>query len=121
MKKNSITFLFFLFISPLLSFGQASFSVQKIGDKGNSILFIPGLACSAEVWQDTVKEFSPNHTCYLFTMAGFAGTAPVKNPSLDNWAEAIISYVKKEKIKKPIIVGHKLGWYACYENSRKRA
>ena len=96
MKNISITFLFFLFISPLLSFGQASFSVQKIGNKGNSILFIPGLACSAEVWQDTVKEFSPNHTCYLFTMAGFAGTAPVKNPSLDNW-------------------------YACYENSRKRA
>ena len=68
MKNISITFLFFLFISPLLSFGQASFSVQKIGNKGNSILFIPGLACSAEVWQDTVKEFSPNHTCYLFTM-----------------------------------------------------
>lgn len=109
MKNISITFLFFLFISPLLSFGQASFSVQKIGNKGNSILFIPGLACSAEVWQDTVKEFSPNHTCYLFTMAGFAGTAPVKNPSLDNWAEAIISYVKKEKIKKPIIIGHSLG------------
>ena len=108
MKNISITFLFFLFISPLLSFGQASFSVQKIGNKGNNILFIPGLACSAEVWKDTVKEFSPNHTCYLFTMAGFAGTAPVKNPSLDNWAEAIISYVKKEKIKKPIIIGHRL-------------
>ena len=49
MKNISITFLFFLFISPLLSFGQVSFSVQKIGNKGNSILFIPGLACSAEL------------------------------------------------------------------------
>ena len=46
MKNISITFLFFLFISPLLSFGQASFSVQKIGIKGNYILFITGLACS---------------------------------------------------------------------------
>ena len=42
-------------------------------------------------------------------MAGFAGVTPVKNPSLENWAEAIISYIKKEKIKQPIIVGHSLG------------
>ena len=110
MKKITITTLLFLFIFPLCTFGQvAPFSVQKTGEKGNPILFIPGLACSAEVWQDTIKEFSPNHICYLFTMAGFAGVTPVKNPSLENWAEAIISYIKKEKIKQPIIVGHSLG------------
>ena len=64
MKKITITTLLFLFIFPFCTFGQATpFSVQKTGEKGNPILFIPGLACSAEVWQDTVKEFSPNHIC----------------------------------------------------------
>ena len=106
MKKITITTLLFLFIFPLCTFGQAApFSVQKIGEKGSPILFIPGLACSAEVWQDTVKEFSPNHICYLFTMAGFAGVTPVKNPSLENWAEAIISYIKKEKSSSLLLLG----------------
>ena len=55
MKKITITTLLFLFIFPLCTFGQAApFSVQKTGEKGNPILFIPGLACSAEVWQDTL-------------------------------------------------------------------
>ncbi|EGD33930.1 alpha/beta fold hydrolase [Capnocytophaga sp. oral taxon 338] len=109
MKNSIITFLFLLFILPLSSYGQVPFSVQKIGNKGNSILFIPGLACSSEVWQDTVKELSSNHTCYLLTLAGFAGTPPVKNPSVEYWANTIISYIKKEKIKNPVIVGHSLG------------
>lgn len=50
MKKITITSLLFLFILPLCTFGQAApFSVQKTGEKGSPILFIPGLACSAEV------------------------------------------------------------------------
>ena len=63
MRNVFITSL--LLILPLSTFGQSPFSVKKVGEKGSPILFIPGLGCSSDVWQETVSALITNHTCYL--------------------------------------------------------
>lgn len=60
-----------------------SFSVQRIGNGKQSIILIPGFACSGDVWRQTVDTLKSDYTCYVLTMPGFAGVAPEENPSFD--------------------------------------
>ncbi len=86
-----------------------SFSVQRIGNGKQSIILIPGFACSGDVWRQTVDTLKSDYTCYVLTMPGFAGVAPEENPSFDNWTKQIIDFIRKENIEKPILIGHSMG------------
>ncbi|WP_306349728.1 alpha/beta fold hydrolase [Flavobacterium sp. '19STA2R22 D10 B1'] len=82
----------------------------KITGKGNqSIIFIPGFASSGAVWDETKSKLEKDYTCYTLTMAGFAGIPPQANASFKSWETAIANYIKANKIKKPIIIGHSMG------------
>lgn len=85
------------------------FEVQKTGQGKQAIIFIPGFACSSDVWQETKSYFEKNYVCYTLTMAGFAGTKPQENASFISWETAIVKYIQEKKIEKPIIVGHSMG------------
>ncbi|MBS1643622.1 MAG: alpha/beta hydrolase [Bacteroidetes bacterium] len=88
---------------------QYPFEVQVSGKGGPAILFIPGFASSGAVWDDTKVQFEPSHTCYTFTMAGFAGVPAEANPGFIHWETALAQFIKDQKINKPIIVGHSMG------------
>lgn len=102
-----------LLITNTIVFGQKNldypFKVEKIGVGNQSIIFIPGFASSGDVWDETVKIYKENHTCYILTMAGFAGVEPSENPTFDNWKSRIVDFIKEENIEKPIIIGHSMG------------
>lgn len=102
-----------LLITNTIVFGQKNldypFKVEKIGVGNQSIIFIPGFASSGDVWDETVKIYNENHTCYTLTMAGFAGVEPSENPTFDNWKNRIVDFIKEENIEKPIIIGHSMG------------
>ncbi len=85
------------------------FQVEKIGKGKQTIIFIPGFASSGEVWEETTTKFEKNFTCYVLTMAGFAGVKPQSNPSFKQWSEQIVDFIKKEKINLPIVIGHSMG------------
>jgi pimeloyl-ACP methyl ester carboxylesterase len=94
-----------------MSSGKPSFAVQKTGS-GRPMIFIPGLYCSGEVWQDAVKHFSSHFTCYTITLPGFAGQPPLAVPSdsiLMTLADQLADYIRQEHLKNPVIVGHSLG------------
>lgn len=107
MKK--LIFIFVLFFSTFVWAGDYSFSVVKSGVGKQSILFIPGFACSGDVWQETVQVLKESNTCYVLTMAGFAGVSPEKNPSFEGWKNQIAQFIQEEGIEQPIIVGHSMG------------
>lgn len=86
-----------------------SFSVQRIGNGKQSIILIPGFACSGDVWRQTVDTLQSDYTCYVLTMPGFAGVSPEENPSFDNWTKQITDFIRKENIEKPILIGHSMG------------
>lgn len=85
------------------------FKVQKTGQGKQAIIFIPGFACSGEVWEETKSNFEKDYVCYTLTMAGFAEVKPQQNVSFINWENAIVKYIQENKIDKPIIVGHSMG------------
>ena len=62
--------------SQLRSQSHYSFAVVKSG-QGSPLIFIPGLECNGEVWNDAVAHFSSGHTCYVLTLPGFAGQPPI--------------------------------------------
>lgn len=85
------------------------FEVIKTGKGKQAILFIPGFASSGEVWNETKTAFEKDFTCYTLTMAGFAGAKPHPSPSFENWKVGIATYIKTNKIEKPIVIGHSMG------------
>jgi N-formylmaleamate deformylase len=92
---------------------QVSFAVVKTGH-GSPLIFIPGLDCSGDVWNDAVRHFSSTHTCYVLTLPGFAGQPPIDNNNvLGTVVSQLADYIRENHIQKPVIIGHSLGgWVA---------
>lgn len=99
----------YLFLSVSVFAGNYSFSIVKAGVGKQAILFIPGFASSGDVWKETVDRLKDNYTCYVLTMAGFAGVTPQAEPSFESWKREIAQFIEDEKIEKPILVGHSMG------------
>lgn len=75
MKRLLLTLM--LLGTSLLIFAQDyPFSVVKSGTGKQAVIFIPGFACSGDVWAETVSVLKDSYTCYVLTMAGFSGVAP---------------------------------------------
>ncbi len=98
-----------LFVNVSAQTKSYPFEVVKTGKGKQSIIFIPGFACSGEVWNETKVNFEKEFTCYTLTMAGFAGAKPQTNATFDNWKTEIAHFIKTNKIEKPILIGHSMG------------
>ncbi len=85
------------------------FKVAKTGTGTQAIFFIPGFASAGEVWQETVSRYENSYTCYVLTMAGFAGIAPQGEATFKGWEAGIAQYIQDQKLEKPIVVGHSMG------------
>lgn len=113
MKKTKLTLVLILLMAGIVNaFAQARtfpFEVSKSGQGSRSIIFIPGFASSGEVWDETKTLFESDYTCYVLTMAGFAGVAPQPNSTFKKWEESIAQYIIENEIRKPILIGHSMG------------
>jgi N-formylmaleamate deformylase len=100
-------------ITPLEESCTVAFNVKKQGS-GKPMIFIPGLYCSGEVWDDAVAHFSGRYECHTLTLPGFGGQAAIRSDSiLATVAHQIACYIRENKLQKPVIVGHSLGgWLA---------
>ena len=111
MKKLSLVFLFFILSNQIYAQGKVykAFKITITG-KGKPMLFIPGATCSGNEWDETVERYSKNYECRVFTLAGYAGVPPLsEQPYLDTYKNEIIRYIKSEKLKDIVLVGHSIG------------
>ena len=84
--------------------------VQAAGHGEPPLIFLPGLACPGSVWDHVVARFETGYRCHVVTLAGCGGKPPVKTEHfLDDMADAVIAYVREQKLEKPVLVGHSLG------------
>lgn len=90
----------------------AAFAVTTTG-AGRPMILIPGLMSSGAVWDATVAHFSGRYECRVLTLAGFAGQAPLaaRDPFLPRLRDEIVAYIRREKLERPILVGHSLGGF----------
>lgn len=107
MKK--ILFLLFACLYLLCLHAQNKAFTVTISGKGQPVLLIPGYSCSGEVWKETVQHLSTRYQCHVLTLAGFAGVPAIDGPILKTVRDEIINYVIRNKLNKPILIGHSLG------------
>jgi pimeloyl-ACP methyl ester carboxylesterase len=111
MKKIKVLIIIMIVVANL-SIAQKNkypFEVKKSGSGSKNIVFIPGFSCSGDVWNETKILFEKEYTCYVLTMAGFAGATPQETITFEYWKQGIAQYIKNEKINQPIIIGHSMG------------
>jgi pimeloyl-ACP methyl ester carboxylesterase len=112
MKKNVILLIVLgltAVINKINAQNTNPFIVKQSGKGNKVLLFIPGFACSSEVWDETKSSYEKDFTCYTLTMPGFAGAPPESSPTFLGWEKEIVNYIQKNKINKPIIIGHSMG------------
>ncbi len=90
----------------------ASFESKVVGE-GEPLIFIPGLTCPGEVWDETVEKYSENYECHVLSLAGFAGTPAVEldGKYLQTVKDELILYIRDHQLKNTVVVGHSLGGF----------
>ena len=89
---------------------QDAFQVKVTGH-GQAMILIPGVSSSGETWDTTVAHYQSRFQCHVLTVAGFAGVPRVPAPILDRVRDGLADYIRKNKLEKPVIVGHSLGGF----------
>ena len=106
-------YLFTLFIAILLCSQQVAGQLESIHPTvtgtGNPVLFLPGFASNASVWDATVAHFSETNQCHVVDYAGFGTVAPIDFPWLPAVMEDLKTYVNSINNDQLIIVGHSMG------------
>ena len=115
MKQFAIL-LFVLFIQNNVRSQQQDASYPfnvTIKGEGKPIILIPGLACSGEVWNETVAKLQSKYQCHILTLAGFnkQEAIPLDTGYLPIIEGSIRTYIKNELEAKPILIGHSLGGF----------
>lgn len=98
---------------PARAFHPTSFTVKVTGS-GRPVIFIPGLACDASIWDGTVAHLGGKVQAHVVSLAGFAGNPPIGGPLIPTARDEIIEYVRQNHLDHPVIVGHSLGAFLAY-------
>lgn len=91
-----------------------AFAVRVVGSGQRSMILIPGLLSSGDVWESVVAHFAASYRIHLVTVAGFAGVPPLaeldgRSSLLSRVRDDLLAYVKAQGLEKPVLVGHSLG------------
>ncbi len=106
MKKLVICLLLLCSVS---AFAQtAAIKVEKSG-KGRSVLFLPGFITPGSMWTETANNLQGKYETHFVSYAGFNGIAPIAMPWYSTIKKELIDYVKVNKLKRLILIGHSMG------------
>ena len=83
---------------------------QVLGDKGKTLLILPGWKRSIEEWMPVAKSLSGSYKVVLLDLPGFSATVlPKKTFGVFEYADFVGKFLAKLKINKCIILGHSFG------------
>jgi N-formylmaleamate deformylase len=99
-----------------------SFGVKVFGH-GKPMILIPGLKGDGEgTYATTIAHFKDHYTCYVITLAGFAGqpTSGRTAGVLMGQRDELLQYIRDKQMNKPVLVGFSFGgvlalWMASKE------
>ncbi len=119
MKYKSISLLLSLALFSAASLTaeerhMAAFNVDVEG-QGAPVILIPGLGCSAEVWNETVQHLNAEHfQTHALTLAGFGGIPAIHaDHYLQTVRDDLAHYIQQYKLDRPVIIGHSLGGFVA--------
>jgi pimeloyl-ACP methyl ester carboxylesterase len=108
--KTTLQFTLFLFLFVQLQLHAQGKSIStSVTGNGDPVLFLPGFASDATVWDSTLEKFSATNQCHSVDYAGFGKVAPIEFPWLPTILEDLKTYIKTLDNSNLIIVGHSMG------------
>ena len=91
-----------------------AFDVVRVGH-GRPMILIPGLLSAGEVWSSAVERYRARFDMHVLTLAGFAGVPALRTDKyLEAERDAIIRYIRENRLEKPVLVGHSLGAFLAF-------
>lgn len=113
--KHLMTFTFMI---AALSMSQSTYAndstpiikVDTVGS-GQPVILIPGLMSDGSVWQSTAKALSKNYQVHIVNVAGFGATPETEGTTARNIEQAIVDYIRQEKLHSPVVIGHSFGGF----------
>ncbi len=85
--------------------------------KGQTIIFIHGLGANLSHWLKVVHELTTSYHCIAIDLPGYGWSQREVNTHGEDhiqfYAEAVNEFIKKKKIKDPIIAGHSMGGHVA--------
>jgi pimeloyl-ACP methyl ester carboxylesterase len=94
-------------------FKPVAFSARVTGH-GRPVIFIPGLGCPGEVWDDTVAHLGDDYESHVLTLSGFAGNDAIDEPLSAAVRRDLTRYIRSRHLRDPIIFGHSMGGFIAY-------
>jgi len=94
-------------------FKPVAFSARVTGH-GRPVIFIPGLGCPGEVWDDTVAHLGDDYESHVLTLSGFAGNDAIGEPLSAAVRRDLTRYIRSRHLRDPIVVGHSMGGFIAY-------
>lgn len=97
-------------VQPAQTFNVGTLKVERFGQSGRPIIFIPALYCGSWQWNGQVPGLVKSHAIYIVTLPGFDGRPGIQGDRLTDRAVSDIDHlIKAQHLRRPIIVGHSLG------------
>jgi pimeloyl-ACP methyl ester carboxylesterase len=101
------------FAAPAAS-GQTTFevgalAVERRGDQGRPLVFIPGLASGGWTWERDAARLAKDHVVYVVTLPGFDGRKARPGTTLESLAADLNKLIEERKLERPALIGHSLG------------
>ena len=94
-------------------FKPVAFHVEVKGH-GRPVIFIPGLGCPGEVWDDVVAHLGDDYESHVLTLSGFAGQDAITEPLSAAVRRDLTRYIRSRHLRDPVIVGHSMGGFIAY-------
>ena len=88
--------------------------ITQVSGSGKPVILIPGLMSDSSVWEELVSSLSKNYQVHTISIAGFASTPAIDNPSLAAIKQQLFDYIDTHKLHKPAVIGHSLGGFMSF-------
>ena len=108
-------------VAPADQFDVGPMLVERHGNHGSPMIFIPGLSSGPYVWDDAVREFGKDHVLYLVTLPGFNGRPAASGDLIAGADQWIGQLIATRKLVRPVLVGHSLGAILSIAYAEKHA
>lgn len=86
-----------------------SIAYSQCGKADTTLLFVHGWCINKEYWDDQVNHFCENYKVVALDLPGFGGSGKNRSEwSFEQFADDIHEFIKTEKLKNVILIGHSM-------------
>ena len=94
----------------------------RIEGEGPALLLIHAFPYDGRLWDAQVDELSATHSVIVPDLPGFGRSPrPVGNPSLDDWADALVRHCRGFGVERAIVSGCSIGGYIAFAMLRQHS